>query len=337
MKRNASRQSGFTLVELLVVIAIIGVLVALLLPAVQAAREAARRSDCINRMRQLGIALQNHHDAIGRFPIGSQGRNSESRTLAYFGSRDSPEKRRVAFSIWLFPYIEQGNLFASYDFSADIYFNMVHSPDSPFVNSQPALTCPSDEPQQTSNCDAGRTTEFKGNYGVNWGPNTFGKQYLDDDPIAAECRTAPASSGCRRAPFHVAFGANMRQITDGTSNTMAMIEMLQVPELSDCDRRGRIWNDDFSCYQITCHATPNSGDSDSGRCSTEYRRDATPPCAINPDPLRGRLLARSRHPGGVNVTMCDASVHFVSDDIDLLAWQAASTMNGEEVVGIHTP
>src|SRR5829696_5406220 len=107
--------SGFTLVELLVVIAIIGVLVALLLPAIQAAREAARRTQCINRMRQLGIALQNYHDTNKRFPIGSQGHNLASATLAHGGG-----PVRTAFAVFLFPFIEEGALFQQYDFTKSV-------------------------------------------------------------------------------------------------------------------------------------------------------------------------------------------------------------------------
>jgi prepilin-type N-terminal cleavage/methylation domain-containing protein len=87
------RPRGFTLVELLVVIAIIGVLVALLLPAVQAAREAARRNQCLNNIKQLGIALQNYHDTFGRFPEGSIGRNPKDPSCNYSGFTGTPPTR----------------------------------------------------------------------------------------------------------------------------------------------------------------------------------------------------------------------------------------------------
>ncbi len=101
------RARGFTLVELLVVIAIIGVLVALLLPAIQAARESARRSECMNHLKQIGLAIQNHHDAKKQYPMGRNGRNSMSVSWAYF----------------LLPQIEEPALYDAYDKTVPVYDN----------------------------------------------------------------------------------------------------------------------------------------------------------------------------------------------------------------------
>lgn len=103
--QSAGTPGGFTLVELLVVIAIIGILIALLLPAVQAAREAARRASCLNNLRQMGIGLQNYHDALGSFPPGGIEPRSFTR----------PEGRQFAWSMLLLPYIEQGNVYERID------------------------------------------------------------------------------------------------------------------------------------------------------------------------------------------------------------------------------
>ena len=333
-QRHLPRPTGFTLVELLVVIAIIGILIALLLPAVQAAREAARRTQCKNKMHQLGIALQNFHDTNGRFPEGARGRYLQSSTLAY--NNGAPGFKRVAFAIHVFPFIEEGTLHDNYDFSRSSYHAMVNDPNSPFTVSQPAFTCPSDEPAQTTNCDGGNARDFKGNYGVNWGPWSYDCQRV----VVRTTRdgTVP-SRGCsgdsreavkfHGAPFHVEWGARIAQITDGTSNTLAMMEMLQIPELRTvCDRRGRIWNDDFGCYQINTRATPNSSAFDVSWCDTTNDEF---PCQQQNNAQEGRLVSRSRHTSGVVVLMCDASVHFVSDSIDLAVWQAVSTINGGEV------
>ncbi len=320
---------GFTLVELLVVIAIIGVLVALLLPAIQAARESARRTQCTNKMRQLGIALQNYHDTYKRFPIGSQGNNLDNATLLHSGG-----PIRLAFAIFLFPFIEEGTLFQRYDFTNST-LNQATVANSPFAVSQPCYTCPSDEPQQCTLCDQGNSVDFKGNYGVNWGPWTFDCQFVDSatQTRANKC-TADSRVAARlhNAPFHIQYGAKMSQITDGTSKTLAMMEMVQIPQLTACDRRGRIWNDDFGCYQITARYTPNSGSNDSSACEDRPNYH----CVDSTDVQEGRIMSRSRHPGGVNVTMCDASVHFVSDSVSLLAWQASSTMAGGETESFLT-
>ncbi|QDU58699.1 DUF1559 domain-containing protein [Aeoliella mucimassa] len=329
---SRKRLRGFTLVELLVVIAIIGILVALLLPAVQAAREAARRTECNNKMHQLGIALHNHHDTKGRFPLGSSGRNPESTTLAYGG-----DAQRIAFAIYLFPFIEQGTLFENYDFSVT-YHSQVNNPNSPFAVSQPAFTCPSDEPVRTTLCDSNSARDYKGNYGVNWGPWSFDCQVVE---YRASRGGVVASRGCpndsseaakmHSAPFHLEWGAKFRHITDGTSNTLAMMEMVQIPEAyGTCDRRARIWNDDYGTYQINTYSTPNSTETDVSWCSSD---DEMYPCQHGGSDVKlGRLGSRSQHPGGVVVLMCDASVQFVSDDIDLAVWQAASTINGGETL-----
>jgi prepilin-type N-terminal cleavage/methylation domain-containing protein/prepilin-type processing-associated H-X9-DG protein len=344
--RGACLLQGFTLVELLVVIAIIGVLVALLLPAVQAAREAARRTECTNKMRQLGIALQNHHDVRKQFPRGSQGRDPGDPALAFWPAAqrnaDPLNKARRAFTIGLFPFIEEGTKFAQYDFKAASYQAMVTGADTPFTVSQPAFTCPSDEPVRADLCDSGNARDFKGNYGVNWGPGNYGCQAYDPaDPAADPCMTSMMPRDLRAtpalyhgAPFHIDYGANIKEITDGTSNTLALIEMVQVPQnTGDCDRRGRIWNDDTSCYQIMTWATPNSSESDrmsSAHCDSRNGYLCTPGTTA----VQARLMGRSRHTNGVNVTMCDASVQFISDSIDLLAWKALSTMNADDLASL---
>jgi prepilin-type processing-associated H-X9-DG protein len=243
-------------------------------------------------MRQLGIALQNYHDTYKKFPIGGQGRNLDDAALAYSGG-----PIRTAFAVLLFPFIEEGALFQQYDFRTST-LNQATVANSPFGVVQPCYTCPSDEPQQCTACDSGKCTT--------------------DSHVAARLHNAP---------FHIQYGAKLSQISDGTSKTFAMLEMVQVPQITACDRRGRIWNEDFGCYQISARYTPNSGSNDGSNC--EDRSDYH--CTDTSSVQEGRLMSRSRHPGGVNVVMCDSSVHFISDSVSLLAWQASSTMAGGEV------
>ena len=328
---------AFTLVELLVVIAIIGILVALLLPAVQAAREAARRNDCVNRMKQLGLALHNHEGTYKRLPIGSRGRDVKTSNLGY-----TTQETRTAFAVHLLPFLEEGVLFDQYDFTRS-YRDKVTDPDSPFTRPHQAFNCPSDTPQQTIGCDNGQARDFKGNYGVNWGPGSYicqlpggdqtcrGPVGKDEYGIKPEHRNTPWIY--HFAPFHIDYGAKFNHVTDGLSKTFAMLEMIQIPEEGGCDRRGRIWNDDFGCYQINTQFLPNDKNAqDRSACSnTEF------PCNPAPDtnstaPFNVNLVSRSRHPSGVNSLRLDGSVSFISDNVDIDVWQALSTMNLEEII-----
>ena len=138
------RNSGFTLIELLVVIAIIAILVALLLPAVQQAREAARRTSCKNQLKQLGLALQNYHDVHSVFPIGE----GFAGTVAQFASSCDGSQKRAPWTVLILPYLEQGALYDSFNFS--LQFRGIYS-ETPttgvnFVASNqivPVYHCPS--------------------------------------------------------------------------------------------------------------------------------------------------------------------------------------------------
>lgn len=329
---GTATQHGFTLVELLVVIAIIGILVALLLPAVQAAREAARRTQCVNNLRQLGLALHNFHDSHGRFPPGSLGRNPNLREIPYDWPDTPPGDvpRRTPFCVFVFPFLEEAAKYGAYDFDISAIAQTTN-PDSPVHSKLEVWTCPSDEPRRATSCDGGRANDVKGNYGVNWGAFDAMCQ-LADDGCSADGTTAAQPALIRAAPFHFSFGAKLADVVDGTSNTLAMMEMLQAPtDAPPCDRRGRIWNDDASCYQISTRATPNSSVPDVGECNPEWGPIGIPCEDVNFNvAARMHMVSRSHHPGGVHVVMCDASAHFVSDGIDLVVWQALSTMNQGE-------
>ncbi|QDU56676.1 Fimbrial protein precursor [Aeoliella mucimassa] len=316
-------RNAFTLVELLVVIAIIGILVALLLPAVQAAREAARRSACQNNVKQLSLAVLNFESQYGRLPEGALGRPPKDVNHAY------PQVQpRTPFIAFIFSFIEQNERADLWDPDKDSYSQDIatHGPLA-------VMHCQSDQQiLYPTKQDA------KGNYGINWGEWTYGQQ-LAPDPTD---RTQVIDKTKPYAPFWLEYGANIAHITDGTSNTLCMMEMRQAPTTDSgtptFDRRGRIWNDDVSSYQITTRYEPNSTTPDFAACpssASEVLRMAEDgiPCTSNPGNAAntGYMSARSLHPGGVMVSFIDGSSRFISDDIDLTVWRAYSTKSRGEV------
>jgi prepilin-type N-terminal cleavage/methylation domain-containing protein/prepilin-type processing-associated H-X9-DG protein len=297
---GGGRRPGFTLIELLVVIAIIAVLIALLLPAVQAAREAARRMQCTNNLKQLGIALHNYHDIHGRFAPGSIQVNLPNN-YSY----------RQPFVTSLLPYLEQGNLTNSFNFNLSFQEDSNSTTRGARVK---VFDCPSDQQVVFTN-NGGSISDVKGNYGVNWGQNVYGDPGLP-------------------APFGLNYGASMAELTDGTSQTLLMAELIQTPHppgqpVDVIDRRGRVWSDQPSSHQISTRLGPNSQVPDYGACWVEPKA----PCTRNTgDGPNHYIASRSLHPGGVNALFGDGSVHFLKDSIALPTWRALSSRSGGEVI-----
>ncbi|HXG10809.1 MAG TPA: DUF1559 domain-containing protein [Gemmataceae bacterium] len=321
-----ARRRGFTLIELLVVIAIIAVLIALLLPAVQKMREAAARTQCSNHLKQFTLACHHYHDAHLRLPLGSQGRNTNDPHWAYTGS-----KPRVPLIARLMAYLEQTAFAGQYDLTK----NYSASSNAALIRTRfPLFNCPSDRPEPHGHPSMG---DLKANYGVNWGSWNFRQQGGPTNGLP------PLNLGDRagRAPFYIDFGARLTDITDGTSNTLCWSEILQTPwnqapGQAFPDRRGRIWNDDTFCYQISTRLPPNSPKGDYGYCDPSDLRYPCDPLSRGLTPLGAPdayMGARSRHPGGVNVSLCDGSVRFVHDSIDLSTWVALSSMAAGDQVG----
>jgi prepilin-type N-terminal cleavage/methylation domain-containing protein len=211
MQRFFSRRA-FTLVELLVVIAIIGVLVALLLPAVQAAREAARRTSCTNNLKQLGLALQNYHDSYGRFPSLGQGTNGGSPPEA------NSTYGHMSGLVVLLPYLEQQPLYDAFKSPQASPAYPAWGPVpwygwnfAPHNNQVPGLLCPSD-----------------GNPGLQSGNHAYWWQGDTNYAFNTGDRTQTGSRGERttRGIFGGDSFLAMRDINDGTSNTVAMSEVV---------------------------------------------------------------------------------------------------------------
>jgi prepilin-type N-terminal cleavage/methylation domain-containing protein/prepilin-type processing-associated H-X9-DG protein len=317
-------RNAFTLIELLVVVAIIGILTALLFPAVQAAREAARRAACRNNLRQIGLALHGFHDVNNHFPLGSE--NAQPTLLA------AP---RITYMISLYPFLEQKAAFDRWDPTApgtpDPYGASV--PWCASVNSLgdgavtavvlSNLLC-------TSDGMGGRTSTRVGYYTTN---HSNYLAFCGDDNYAAILPGAVPTQ--RRTAFGFNYGSRLNQFQDGTSCTMVIGEYLtgvseaEGPE----DFRGAVWIDLPGLSQIYTRSTPNSTSPDvffpDGRCYSRPARNL--PCIIG-DKEESTAAARSRHPSGVNVLMGDGSVHFVNDSISLSVWRALGTIAAGEAV-----
>lgn len=299
MRPRRNTNAGFTLVELLVVIAIIGILVSLLLPAVQSAREAARRMQCSNNFKQWGLAMLSYENANG--------------SLSYPNSKTGTGPR-VSYPPFLWPFVEQQNLFDQYNFK--LPFHRVCDgalQNEPTVKVQLALYfCPSDRKGMWT-APADCHTRSRGNYVLNWGAADFYQNKT----------TYP---NYKPAPFGPNRSSTIAMVRDGMSNTMLMSEVIQATVDGHFDFRGDILNDDVSAAQFMTVNTPNSTVPDQNVCVDLVRPS---PCTTSGDKIQA---ARSNHPGGVLTVFGDGSVHFMSNSINLTTWQALGSMDGREVI-----
>jgi len=312
------RNTGFTLVELLVVIAIIGILVALLLPAIQAAREAARRSQCINNLKQIGVAFQNYHDTYKQLPIGAYS---------------------CCWGTWqpaILTFLEEQELADMYQFlPKDLYppifddnyrYDVLNLTKNPPIRNREVcqrriatLTCPSDEPQVSQRVLSGQTYEVtQHSYVVNYG-NTNNYSVDITTPVTLKFGGAPFG-------YKPVIWARHADIKDGLSNTLMASETCQG---IGTDLRGFSWWAPGG--QFTTVFPPNSSSQDIVTQSCNDQPKMNLPCRNNGGSWNIQA-ARSRHPGGVNVTMCDGSVRFVQQTIGIDVWRAVSTSKGGDAV-----
>jgi prepilin-type N-terminal cleavage/methylation domain-containing protein/prepilin-type processing-associated H-X9-DG protein len=334
--RQSARRAGFTLVELLVVIAIIGILVSLLLPAIQQAREASRRISCISNLRQLGIAVQGYNNAHGTLPASGI---VDPLTMQWYGSSpvgfdypvyDQRSGKMFSWVILILPFLEESNLHDQFDFSRTV-LDQPREPQSTFL---PVLTCPSDASQGRYYRDAKITNDksfAKGNYAAYDSPLHSDLQLLFPGAL-------------------IATGQKLSQVIDGASNTIVISEVRTRDEPRD--ERGAWalpWNG-ASLLALDMHPEDSYSKPDLPEFIASSDTDIlaqvqVPNMMNNPGDIlvtcpgsdadnqldgmpchvwsyglgiAGYLSAapRSNHVGGVNTVFLDGHVAFLANDID---------------------
>ena len=322
MRTRRLPKRGFTLIELLVVIAIIAILIALLLPAVQQAREAARRTQCKNHLKQIGLALHNYHDSFGQFPPGTINPGSASCNslgIPPLGLED--HIRNITGYVLMLPYLDQAPLYNKLNFSlrfSPVVFSGTCSPGSPDFSAMPpyqtplvgkflsVFACPSDPlaetPINTTSAAYSSNNSFKTSYGF---------------PVVS--RTDYNTSlfwpldGANRGAFGVNGAAKIRDITDGTSQTIALIE---TPLNRQSFSHGPRWAHYTHTFWIRVTDGLNKNSSGTGTV-----------------PVVGPWGAGSEHEGGAHALFCDGSVHFLSENIFQTTLNNLARIQDDQVLG----
>jgi prepilin-type N-terminal cleavage/methylation domain-containing protein/prepilin-type processing-associated H-X9-DG protein len=331
------RRRGFTLIELLVVIAIIAVMIALLLPAVQAAREAARRTQCVNNLKQLGLAIQNYHDINGALPPTAL--NSSATVTPDF-----------ALKARLLPFFEQTPAYNALNMSA--LYNSAQNFTVRILQVN-AFLCPSD-----SNIPNGTTTVsgMTGQPGYHSYPNNIGT-FATNNGNMYDCPTYEMNAN---------FGGvvSLASITDGTSNTAMFSEFVRGRDLAVADGIFQVYKDTKDSIKTPapllqlmtdCNAVPLVSQGNALTASDQYQKGADwlnqncgkggghshimPPntrsCYFsdtNASKTYTMVGASSYHPGGVNLAMLDGSVKFIKNSVSPQSWWAIATKSGGEVI-----
>ena len=339
MSKASPCRSGFTLIELLVVIAIIAVLISLLLPAVQSAREAARRAQCSNNLKQIGLALANYESANGRFPLGGFHRHPPGTPCSGFHEH--------GFLVSILPYLEQGTVYSAHNFD-------VHYTDPPnstvYGTGISTLWCPSDGAAAIPDTRDFGWPIYYTNYRGCTGTEYYVGRYSEPgcDPAFS------ARLGAANGMLYFYSSVPIAGITDGTSNTMIVGELAYGKIPAD-ERWDWVWW--FSGNNADTLANTLFPINPQRKLNQEYVNAAI--LGINVKIMYHSFS--SFHPGGMNASFCDGSVRFLKDTINTMpfdpgtglplglqpdsndilrlvpgaqygVWQALSTRAGGEVI-----
>lgn len=355
---STRNRRGFTLIELLVVIAIIGVLIALLLPAVQSAREAARRAQCTNNLKQIGLAIHNFESANNKFPDGAGPVPTATGVGPY---------TRSSVQVLILPYLEQANLYSTFNMGLDV--NNTGQNETARCQNISAFICPSDAASTRmpgSTVYAGSTGQIGySNYFASIGATAA--QLFDTGTATAETNAGTLGIFNYKMNLTGSLATNPKfrsvestitiaSVSDGTSNTAMFSEIKRssLPVTASAanlvDRnvihRLSAWNRAVDNY------TPKLPDCDTSSMTVlayrgqQYYRGqqfvstyshTVPPNYRGFDCMDstwgvGHLAARSYHSGGVNLVMADGSVRFVKDSVSMPTWRALGTKAGGEIV-----
>ncbi|UUO07741.1 DUF1559 domain-containing protein [Blastopirellula sp. J2-11] len=306
--QRSRRTRGFTLVELLVVIAIIGVLIALLLPAVQQAREAARRMSCQNNLKQIGLGLHNYHDTYLKFPAGRY--------------EDSNVKTQLGWGAMILPFLEQTALFDSIQanggMTVDDTWDTLPAVQADARNVLEMFICPSDI--------GGGLNEHPYMLGVADDPSSaYGKSNYVGIAGASNFDDTEDLDGVFQHSFSPVQHARFADITDGTSHTMIVGERCSLPGVGIPANQGKayrasIWIGDR-----------NVGPGGSSSMDVLTRMDRAADNVQYTIFGVNNLCLTSVHPGGLQMLSGDGHVSFVSENIDLRVYAGLGTMAGAEV------
>jgi prepilin-type N-terminal cleavage/methylation domain-containing protein len=320
-KASKTSNRGFTLIELLVVIAIIAVLIALLLPAVQQAREAARRTQCKNNLKQLVLAIHNYHDTMNIMPIGAM-----SNTIGGSGFPGGQMGVESTWAIMILPYLEQAPL---YNMISGVAAQMNNVPENSQALSDAtnksigAFSCPTDPNSGKKTAQWGLSDRNDGiciNYAGACGNTIF----------TGATWTSPSSN---QGIFYPMSATRISDVTDGTSNTLLLGENLLVADSSaERDWHGRMYRGSWQGVLFHSSATPNTTAVDVMiRCQPSSPVGLVP--CTNGATSNLVMYSRSLHTGGAHFGLADGQIRFISNNISTQTFAGLGTRNGSESIG----
>ena len=317
LRARSNAHRGFTLIELLVVIAIIAILIALLLPAVQQAREPARRSQCKNNMKKLGLALHNYHDVFRTFPLGQQ-----------------PGTTKPNWRVGLLPYLDQAPLYNTLDMTSGAFTGNSYAGVNMVLSEfrMPVYACPSSpvDPNSTAVGNNGLRGQVHHYVGISGA-------YPDPGGNSSACKASAnwgmASYHCNNGILVTAEKSQIRDITDGTSNTLAVAEQSGLVNGKVLSANyyggwssstaggplstfsGAVWGSGISSIR---YAINSNYDSSSGGAATSYASNT---------------IINSFHEGGTHGLLADGAVRFLSENMDLNTLLELGAKNDGQVLG----